>query len=100
MPYRKKAIVKAKSLWYNKNDNYCCSDGREADMEFFAEFLPEIYMQLMFLVVPKKKGGNKKYRVIATLIAIAVLLGVMALALWGAYSFRNIKIPSASFPSR
>ncbi len=35
----------------------------------------------MFLVVPKKKGGNKKYRVIATLIAIAVLLGVMALAL-------------------
>ncbi len=50
-------------------------------MEFFAEFLPGIYMQLMFLVVPKKKGGNKKYRVIATLIAIAVLLGVMALAL-------------------
>ena len=50
-------------------------------MEFFAEFLLEIYMQLMFLVVPKKKRGNKKYRVIATRIAIAVLLGVMALAL-------------------
>lgn len=49
-------------------------------MEFFAEFLLEIYMQLMFLVVPKKKRGNKKYRVIATLIAIAVSLGVMALA--------------------
>ncbi len=60
-------------------------------MEFFAEFLLEIYMQLMFLVVPKKKGGNKKYRVIATLIAIAVLLGVMALALWGAILISKYK---------
>ncbi len=53
-------------------------------MEFFAEFLLEIYMELMFLIVPKAKKGNKKYKVIATLIAIAVLLGVAALALWGA----------------
>ena len=67
-------------------------------MEFFAEFLLEIYMQLMFLVVPKKKRGNKKYRVIATLIAIAVLLGVMALALWGAVLSSKYKNPLGIIP--
>ena len=60
-------------------------------MEFFAEFLLEIYMELMFLIVPKAKRGNKKYRVIATLIAIAVLLGVAALALCGAILISKYK---------
>ena len=67
-------------------------------MEFFAEFLLEIYMELMFLVVPREKKGNKKYKVIATLIAIAVLLGVIALALWGAVLISNYKNPIGIIP--
>lgn len=67
-------------------------------MEFFAEFLLEIYMELMFLVVPREKKGSKKYKVIATLIAIAVLLGVIALALWGAVLISNYKNPIGIIP--
>ncbi len=67
-------------------------------MEFFAEFLLEIYMELMFLIVPKAKRGNKKYRVIATLIAIAVLLGVAALALCGAILISKYKNPLGIIP--
>ena len=67
-------------------------------MEFFAEFLLEIYMELMFLIVPKAKKGNKKYKVIATLIAIAVLLGVAALALWGAVLISKYHHPLGIIP--
>lgn len=67
-------------------------------MEFFAEFLLEIYMELMFFIVPKAKKGNKKYKVIATLIAIAVLLGVAALALWGAILISKYKNPLGIIP--
>ncbi len=59
-------------------------------MEFFAEFLLEIYMQLMFLIVPKAKKGNKKYKVIATLIAIAVFAWRSGACAMGRYTHFEI----------
>lgn len=41
---------------------------------------------------------RKKYKVIATLIAIAVLLGVIALALWGAILILKYKNPLGIIP--
>ncbi len=51
-------------------------------MEFLAEFLIELYMELMFLIVPEKYI-NEKFRPIAVTIAIVGLVGVIALVLWG-----------------
>lgn len=51
-------------------------------MELILEIFLEIYMELMLLIVPEKRVG-KRHRVIATLIAIAVLLTVIALFIWG-----------------
>lgn len=39
-------------------------------------------MELMLLIVPEK-NITKKHKAIATLLAIAVLCGVFALAIWG-----------------
>lgn len=52
-------------------------------MEFVFEFLFEIYAELMMLVVPEKKTTTKAYRLLVTLIAFLVLIGVLALAIWG-----------------
>ena len=51
-------------------------------MDILIEIFLEIYMELMMLVVPEK-NITKKHKVIATLLAIVVLCGVFALAIWG-----------------
>jgi hypothetical protein len=51
-------------------------------MEFLAEFLIELYMELMFLIVPEKYI-NEKFRPVAIAIALVGLVGVIALILWG-----------------
>jgi hypothetical protein len=51
-------------------------------MEFLAEFLIELYMELMFLIVPEKYI-NEKFRPVAIAIALAGLVGVIAMTLWG-----------------
>jgi hypothetical protein len=50
--------------------------------EIFVEFFGELYMELMFLIVPEKYI-NKKFRPIAATIAIVGLEGVIALVIWG-----------------
>lgn len=52
-------------------------------MELLFEFLFEVYIELMMFVVPEEKATSKKYRVIAILIALAILFGVLALFIWG-----------------
>ena len=52
-------------------------------MELLFEFLFEVYIELMMFVVPEEKATSKKYRVIAVLIALAILFGVLALFIWG-----------------
>ncbi len=52
-------------------------------MDFLFEFLLEIYIELMMLVVPEEKATSKKYRIIITIIASLVLFGILALAAWG-----------------
>ena len=51
-------------------------------MDILVEVFLEIYMELMLFVVPEK-NISKKHKVIAKIIAIAVLLVVLALAVWG-----------------
>ena len=50
--------------------------------EEFFEFLVEIYMELMLLVVPEKRG-NKTLRCIAGVLSIAEVFGILFLAFWG-----------------
>ena len=52
-------------------------------MDVVIEILLEIYMELMLLVVPEKNAG-KKHIWIAKIAAIAVVLGIFALVIWGA----------------
>ena len=51
-------------------------------MDILIEIFLEIYMELMMLVVPEK-NITEKHKTIATLLAIVVLVGVFALAIWG-----------------
>ena len=51
-------------------------------MDILFEILFEVYGELMLLIVPGK-GTDKKFRVISKIIAIVVVFGVIALALWG-----------------
>ncbi len=51
-------------------------------MEFVIEILLEIYMEFMTLIIPEK-NISKKHKVIAAILAIAVLAGVFALVIWG-----------------
>lgn len=53
-------------------------------MDILFEILFEVYGELMLLIVPGK-GTDKKFRVISKIIAIVVVFGVIALALWGVY---------------
>ena len=52
-------------------------------MELLFEILFELYCELMMFIVPEKDASSKKYRIIAILIATAVLFGVIALFIWG-----------------
>ena len=52
-------------------------------MELLFEILFEIYVELMMYIVPEEKASSKKYRIIAILIATAVLLGTLSLFIWG-----------------
>ena len=53
-------------------------------MELLAEILFEVYGELMLLIIPEKNMG-KKYILLSKVVAILVLVGVIALALWGVY---------------
>ena len=52
-------------------------------MEFVLEILLEVYMELMMLVVPEEKATSKKYRFLTILIAFLVMMGMLALFIWG-----------------
>ena len=52
-------------------------------MDIVVEIFLEIYMELMFLVVPEKNVSKKHIR-IAKIVAIIVVFGIFALAIWGA----------------
>jgi hypothetical protein len=51
-------------------------------MDMIIEILLEVYMELMFLVVPEK-NASKKHIWIAKIAAILVVLGIFALVIWG-----------------
>lgn len=53
-------------------------------MDILIEVLLEVYMELMFLIIPESKR-KRKHRVIAVIIAIVCTFGLMALAGWGVY---------------
>ena len=50
--------------------------------ELLGEVFVELYMELMFLIVPERYI-NEKFRPIAIALALAGLVGVIALILWG-----------------
>ena len=53
-------------------------------MDILFEILFDVYGELMTLIIPGK-CTDKKYRIISRIIAIVVIFGVIALALWGVY---------------
>lgn len=52
-------------------------------MEFVFEFLFELYLELMMYIVPEEKATSKKYRFLVVVFALVILLGVLALFIWG-----------------
>ncbi len=52
-------------------------------MELFLEIVFEVYVELMMYIVPEEKASSKKYRTIAILVAAVILVGVLALFIWG-----------------
>lgn len=52
-------------------------------MDLVIEILLEIYMELMFLVIPKK-NASKKTILLAKIAAIVVVFCIFALVIWGA----------------
>ncbi len=52
-------------------------------MEIIFEIIFELYLELMMYIVPDEGKTSKKHRKKAALIATAVLLGVLALFIWG-----------------
>ncbi len=52
-------------------------------MEILAEILFEVYGELMLLIIPEKSTG-KAYTFAVKIIAAAVLIGAVALVIWGA----------------
>jgi hypothetical protein len=53
-------------------------------MDILIEILLELYMELMFLIIPEDKR-NKRYRRIAIIVAIVCTFGLMAMWIWGGY---------------
>ena len=51
-------------------------------MDFLIEILFEVFLEAMFAIVPDGHR-SKAVRVIAVTIALAVLIGVIALFIWG-----------------
>ena len=51
-------------------------------MELVLEIFLEIYIELMFLIVPEKNVGKKQI-LIAKIMAVCVLLVFAALVIWG-----------------
>ncbi len=51
-------------------------------MDLVFELFFEIYLELMLLIVPEK-NASKKYILTAKIIAIAVLIALIALFIWG-----------------
>lgn len=51
-------------------------------MDIVVEILLEIYMELMFLVIPEK-NASKKHIQMAKIVAILVIFGIFALVIWG-----------------
>lgn len=59
-------------------------------MELLIEILLEVYMELMFLIVPEDKR-RKKHRIITAIIAIVITFGLIALGVWGVYLIADEK---------
>ena len=57
-------------------------------MGLLAEILFEFYLELMLLIIPEK-NRSKKYIWISKILAVAVLLAVIALAIWGMVLISN-----------
>ena len=53
-------------------------------MEFLVEILLELYMELMFFIIPEDKRRTR-HRVLAIVVACVCTFGLMALGLWGIY---------------
>lgn len=51
-------------------------------MDIVVEILIEIYMELMFLIIPEEKR-NKRMMFLTKLIAILCTIGIIALGVWG-----------------
>ena len=52
-------------------------------MDLLLDILFEVYVELMGLIVPEEKTTTKKFRALVALIAFTVLIGVVALIIWG-----------------
>ena len=48
----------------------------------FMEFFLELYMELMLLIIPEKTP-KKRHRNIAVILATIMVLGMLALGIWG-----------------
>ncbi len=51
-------------------------------MDILIEVLLDIYMELMFLIIPEEKR-TKKHVFLAKLTAIVATLGILVLGVWG-----------------
>ena len=66
-------------------------------MDILIEVLLEVYMELMFLMIPENKRRKKHY-VMTVIIAIVFTFGIMALAFFGIYLVAECEKSIGFFP--
>ena len=58
-------------------------------MDLLFEIVFEVWGELMLLVIPEE-NVSPRHKLAAKMIAVTVLLGVIALALWGVYLITEV----------
>ena len=60
-------------------------------LELFFTIIVEGYVELMGLIIPKEKSCNKTVRTLITVFAVIMILGLIAMAMFGMYFAANGK---------
>ena len=58
-------------------------------MDFIFEVLFELFMEMMFLIVPENKVKSKKHHILAITLALLTTVGYIALFIWGVILIDN-----------
>ena len=67
-------------------------------MEIIMEVLFEMFLELIFLIVPEHRRRSKAYSTVVFITAVVLLLAVITLVIWGAVLISDYDDPRGSIP--